>query len=429
MAAALEHLRASHATLRSARAVPAWLAQRQDEALDAFLARGFPSLKDEDWRYTNLRTLREVPLTLPAAGRAAEPHPALRDCGFAIDITPGVPVKIAGTPPAGLHIQTLAAALDGDQRERIQAIFGDMAGRRGGAFGHLNEAFAADTLVVTVQPDAQVGTPLLINWLCAAQDDALSSPRLLLVAGRNSKVCVVEQRVVAGGVCNGVSELHLAAGARVDYVDLKLDAAQSQHIGSVYAHLHNDADLRATSIAPGGTLLRNDMVVELAARGAQVTLHGVFIAAEGEHVDNHTAIEHLAADTHSSEDYRGIIGKMGHGVFNGKVVVHEDAQRITSAQSNDNLLLDDSAEIDTKPELQIYADDVRCSHGATVGRLDETALFYLRSRGLDETAARRVLLDGFAAHALRLLPDSGLRAALTGLVSEELRRRLTEDLK
>ncbi len=227
---------------------------------------------------------------------------------------------------------------------------------------------------------------------------------------------------------NALTEIIAQDGAQVRYVDVSRQRKASHNVTRVDMRIERDARVDAYSLALGGTLTRNDVHARLVDTGASVSLRGTFVAGESELIDNHTTIDHLSPDTHSVENYRGIIARAGHGVFNGKVIVHPDAQRITSAQSNDNLLLDDSAEIDTKPELQIYADDVRCSHGATVGRIDDQAMFYMRSRGIDATTAQRMLLNAFAAHTLDGLDDllrDALVATLTGYLTEHLTESLT----
>jgi Fe-S cluster assembly protein SufD len=171
----------------------------------------------------------------------------------------------------------------------------------------------------------------------------------------------------------------------------------------------------------GGRLIRNDVAVRLRERGASAEIFGVFLAAHGQHVDEHTRIDHLAPETRSEETFRGIIGRRGRGVFNGKVVVHRDAQRIDARQSSDNLLLGDQAEIDTKPELEIYADDVKCSHGSTVGELDEQQLFYLRSRGVAEGQARELLTQAFAASVLERIDPASIREHAASRVAARLR--------
>jgi Fe-S cluster assembly protein SufD len=275
-----------------------------------------------------------------------------------------------------------------------------------GALIDLNDAFAADAILLAIDDNAVVDEPLIIDWQLSDDASELSSPRLLIHLGVNSKATLVERRVGRGGFCNSVSELQLSAGANMQYIAVVRDEASSHSLSHVHAALARDASLDAFNLSLGGKITRNDVNVALREPGARVSLCGTFVSGAGQHIDNHTCVDHISELTHSIENYRGIIGRAGHGVFNGKVIVRENAQKITSAQSNDNLLLDDSAQIDTKPELQIYADDVRCSHGATVGRLDDQALFYLRSRGLDEQTAQRLLLDAFARSTLTGLDDA-----------------------
>jgi Fe-S cluster assembly protein SufD len=200
------------------------------------------------------------------------------------------------------------------------------------------------------------------------------------------------------------------------------------HTALLTAELAAGASASLGFVDLGGRLVRNDVDVRLREPGASVSLFGLFLAGQGQHVDDHTLIDHLAPETRSDESFRGVIGRRGRGVFNGKVVVHRGAQRIDARQSNDNLLLSDQAEIDTKPELEIYADDVKCSHGSTVGELDAEHLFYLRTRGVGEADAREILTAAFAATALERIAEPKLRERIAGRVNERL-RTLTEASK
>ncbi len=421
---ATDHLLAAHAAMREADSgAPEGLVARQLDALDRFSAAGYPTPRHEDWRYTNLRAFRDARLG-PAAANDAAPKPlpeALAEVVLALD-----PASLhidATALPDGVRALTLRDALAADAPELAQ--FGAVADQDASAMVHLNDAFAADALLLCVDANTNVGPALCVDWRLSPQTDGLASPRLLVHVGRNASLTLVERREGQGAFTNAVTELVLSDGAALHYVDINAQSAPSQSVALVTANVGRDARLAAYSLTLGGQLNRIDTNVTLAEPGASVTLGGTFLAASGEHVDHHTAIHHVAGHTHSVEDYRGIIGRAGRGVFNGKVIVGVDAQKITSAQSNDNLLLTDSARIDTKPELQIYADDVACSHGATVGRLDEQALFYLRSRGLDERTARRVLMDAFGRKPLAVAP-AAMREALGHLLNDAL-VRLSED--
>lgn len=399
----------AHARMRAAdNAAPESLAQRQAEAMARFSKRGFPGPSEEDWRYTNLRPFRDAPLMAANATQlGAEPLPIE---GWVWHADPATLSRPLATP-SGVTALRLRDALAGDHP--LAARLG--ANGRTSALIDLNDAFAVDAILLAIDDNTEVDEPLIIDWQLSADASELSSPRLLIHVGTNSKATLVERRVGRGGFSNSVSELALSDGASLQYVAVVRDEASSHSLSHVHAELARDAALDAFSLSLGGKLTRNDVDVALRAPGARVSLCGTFVAGAGQHIDNHTSVDHISELTHSVENYRGIIGRAGHGVFNGKVIVRENAQKITSAQSNDNLLLDDSAQIDTKPELQIYADDVRCSHGATVGRLDDQALFYLRSRGLDEQTAQRLLLDAFAHSTL-----TGLDPALVEVLGATL---------
>ncbi|MEM6641033.1 MAG: Fe-S cluster assembly protein SufD [Pseudomonadota bacterium] len=396
-------LASAHAKLRrSDPALPDQLAARQADAFDRFSERGYPTLKHEGWRYTNLRPFRDAELLPVAAGHAAPDQDAEDLADLVLTLDPAAPAVT--TPlPNGVRALTLRDALD--SKDPILSQFGAIAPLLGDALVDLNDAFALDALIIDVTDDAAVSTTIAIDWRLSKAANELASPRLFVHMGQHAELSLVERRIGRGAFTNAVTELSLSAGSRLSYVDLNAERRPSRTLARVSARIARDARLAAYSLTLGGQLNRIGTYVELAEPGAEVVLSGTFLAGEGEHVDHHTAINHTAAHTHSVEDYRGIIGRAGRGVFNGKVIVARDSQKITSQQSNDNLLLDEGARIDTKPELEIFADDVACSHGATIGRLDDQALFYLRSRGLDERTANRVLMEAFGKKPLEHIPE------------------------
>ena len=413
---------AAHAQLRDAdRDAPKALISRQDRALERFQTHGIPSSRHEDWRYTNLRAFRDTSLTPAEPG--SEHHQDDLPPGLAEVVLTPDPARLSlpDALPDGLRIRSLREVMAHD----ADALRGLTAERVDSAMSDLNDAFATDALILDVTAGESIAKTVLIDWRIGAARQALSSPRMIIRLGARSDLTLIERRTGRGAFMNALTDIDVGDGARLNYVDISSETAASQSVARVEARVGRDATFNAYSLTLGGTLNRIDTHVTLAEPGAQTMLGGTFLAAAGEHVDHHTAIHHAAGHTFSDEDYRGIIGRAGRGVFNGKVIVGVDAQRIRSAQSNDNLLLDDSARIDTKPELQIYADDVACSHGATVGRLDEQALFYLRSRGLDERVARRVLMDAFGQRPLAGVPAS-LRTPLSHLLNGAL-VRLSED--
>jgi Fe-S cluster assembly protein SufD len=251
-----------------------------------------------------------------------------------------------------------------------------------------------------------------------------AQPRIVIEAEPGAEATFVQHFVDCGaesrGWTNSVTQLKQSAGSRVRFYRLQRHAAGAAHTSLLSAELARGAQLAAGYFDLGGRLVRNDVAVALREPGARAELFGVFLAGAGQHVDDHTVIRHAAGETVSVENFRGIIGDRGRGVFNGKVVVEKDCQRIDAQQRNDNLLLGERAEIDTRPTLEIYANDVKCSHGSTVGELDAEQLFYLRARGLDLASARQVLTTAFATTVVELVADADLRAQMLAHVTTRL---------
>jgi len=257
----------------------------------------------------------------------------------------------------------------------------------------------------------------------AALDGHAVHPRILVRAGDNSRATLVERYIALDDAVyftNAVAEIQLGNNAALDYYRVQEECAKAFHIGGVHVHQGRDSRFFAHGVSLGNALLRNDIDVRLAAGGAHCELIGIYLAAGRQHVDIHTRIDHLQPHGTSNEFYKGIIDGRGRSVFNGKVIVHPDAQKTDARQVNNNLLLSADAEVDTKPQLEIYADDVQCSHGATVGQLDADALFFLRSRGVDEAAARHLLTHAFAAEIIERVEVPALRAYLDRAIMTRL---------
>jgi Fe-S cluster assembly protein SufD len=247
---------------------------------------------------------------------------------------------------------------------------------------------------------------------------------VLVRAGRGSRATLLVDCVSLGegpGFTNAVCEVDCAEDSELHLVLLQREGAGSFHVANLAARQARDSRLATHTLSLGGALVRNDLAVELADEGAEATLHGLFVGTGRQVLDNHTLVDHARPHGTSRELYKGILGGSARGVFRGRILVREGAQKTDARQANANVMLDDGAEIDTKPQLEIRADDVRCSHGSSIGALDEDALFYLRSRGLDEATARDVLTRGFAAEILRALPVPGLGDCVGELVQGRLR--------
>ncbi len=397
MSAAIETLQ----TGSNIATAPAW---RRD-AFERFAQKGFPDTRNEDWKYTNLRKLARQPF-VPATG-PTETDPSVFELP---DLDAARLVFINGFFDTGSS--DLSKLPDGVRVDRLIDRFRDgyvlETDAESRPFELLNTAFVSDGVEVTVEADTQADTPIYLLFVAVGDDEqtVLITPRTIVRSGANSRITLIEHHVGTGGgktLTNAVTDVQLSTGAVLEHYKLQHEQADAFHIHGIRVDQARDSRYESHNINLGGGLVRNDLNVQLREHGAGTLLNGLFLVRGSQHVDNHTRIDHLSAHTSSEETYRGVLDDKSRGVFSGKVVVHPNAQKIDAQQSSDNLLLSAGAEIDTKPELEIYADDVKCSHGATVGRVDEDALFYLRSRGLDAEAAGLLLTWAFADEVLARL--------------------------
>jgi Fe-S cluster assembly protein SufD len=398
---------------------PGLAAVRRDAAR-RFKATGTPHVRLEDWKYTNLSPLLRAELRTAEAASAGGLAPADMDA---------LPLAAAGRwravlvngvlrpelsrladLPGGVTVRTLRAA---PSEIDWPALLDDPNGT---SLRDLNTALLVDALLIEIAAEVELGEVLQI--VSVTHDHPVSllqCPRLLVRLGPHSRLRLLEEHVSHGvdtGLANVVTEVRLAQGAALEHHRLQNAATSAAHLGRIEVEVGADAAYGSDSVVFGGSLTRVDIDVALAARGARCRLHGLFVGTGDQHIDHHTRVDHRVGDTHSEELYRGILDQRSRGVFNGKVVVRRDAQRISARQTSNNLLLSREAEIDTKPELEIHCDDVACTHGATVGDLDPAALFYLRSRGVPEARARALLTYAFARAAIAHIPLLSLREAI-----------------
>ena len=387
---------------------PSWLKLGRHEALENFFRAGFPAREAEAWKYTSLATLEKQQLHSPAPGIEFLPdglpagHLLSYGNGYALSRSSALPESMLGRLDAALARTTLPAAVR----------FGALAGRES-ALVALNTALWREGMLLHLPAQWRVDEPIFVVRTID-EDGAMVHERSLIVLEPGAQATVVE-------LCNGrgnywrnaVTEIFVGAQAHLLYVKLIEDGAAATHTGALFARQEQDSGLDILSLALGGQLTRQDVALEMAGEGANATLNGCFLADGRNHVDHHTRIEHTAAHTQSRQAFRGIAAGRGRGVFDGLVVVRPGAQKADARQSSRNLLLSPHAEIDAKPQLEIYADDVKCGHGATVGRLDESQVFYLRSRGLGDSEARALLMHAFALEACAAIVPGTLRDWLT----------------
>ncbi len=372
-------------------------------ALERFFTRGLPTPRDEDWKYTALDSLERAELHAPlhaAEDWASEDHP-----GIVMKFGNG---RLTDADPKSIHAHGLADHIDTPLVVHYLGLLADTF-PGGAALADLNSALWQDGLLLHV-PAGWKAAPLFLVH-SASEADAMLHLRHLVVLEAGTEAVLVEH---AQGIPeltywhNSVTEIILGEGAKLTHLKLDEDSAAATHTSLTLVEQSRDSRYHALSIHVGGRVARHDTWVNLAETGAECQLDGLFIADARRHIDQHLHVEHAAPHTTSRQTWRGIAAGRGRGIFDARVVVQPGAQRADAQQSSRNLLLSPYAEIDVKPQLEIYADDVKCGHGATVGQLDEAQVFYLRSRGIDADAARALLLRGFAEEALALLESAVL---------------------
>lgn len=403
-----------------------WLRAARTEALERFAVRGLPTTHDEAWRFTNVGALEKKsfrPAPLAAGAPVADVKPWLmEDVPHHLVFIDGRHVAALsheGRLPAPSMAVSLADVLSRSPH-LVQPYLGDLPA--GGAFADLNTAFLSDGAFIQIGDGVVLDEAIHLLFLTTAAGIAIH-PRNVIVAGDGSAVTVVEHYVsIADGsyFTNAFTQVFAGRGARVEHYKVQQESTKAFHIAGIHARQAEGSRFDSHSLSLGADLARNDIGTRFDGTACESTFNGLYVAAGRQHVDHHTTIDHAQPEGTSREFYRGILDGAARGVFTGRVVVHKDAQRTDAAQINHNLLLSRAAEVDTRPQLEIYADDVKCSHGATVGQLDENMLFYLRARGLEESHARDLLTYAFAAEVLERIRIRSLRSRTERLMIERL---------
>jgi Fe-S cluster assembly protein SufD len=409
---------------------PSTVAALRERGLSRFTTAGFPTTALEDWKYTNVTALAEQAHRLPASelppGSGALTARARLRAGIELVFVNGrfaPSLSSTATLPKGALAGSLAGALR-THPELIEPHLGRYAAFDAAAdsLTALNTAFIRDGAFVYAPVGAQITTPIHCLFVSlTANGPIVTHPRTLIVAGEGSRLTVVEHYVGDGTYwTNPVSEAVLGAAAALTHVKVQREGAHGSHTGVVAVEQSADSRLHSHAISLGAALARSDISTRLDAPGAECTLDGLYLAGGVQHVDHHTTIDHRQPRGTSRELYKGIMDGRATGVFNGKVFVRPHAQQSDAQQMNKNLLLSDDAQVETKPQLEIFADDVKCSHGATIGQLDDDAIFYLRARGIDAATARQLLIFAFANELVARIDVAPLRQHLT----RELETRL-----
>jgi Fe-S cluster assembly protein SufD len=420
---------------------PRWLQDLRERGASRFSALGFPTVRDEEWRFTNVAPVSTGEFR-PADGAAAISDRQLAgllygDAPFRLVVVNGryrpELSRVQGLP-ATVRVGSLASMINGDlvaDSETIQRYLGQLADLNVRAFDALNTARLEDGAFVHIPDGAIVNEPLQVMFVSTGESTGVatfSHPRLLIVVGSQAQARLVETYVGSGGryLVNGVTEIFVGENAVLDHYKVQEDSVEAFHIASMHVHASRSASFSSRSFAIGGKLVRNDAVAILDGEGAECTLNGLYLADGDRLVDNHTTIDHAKPHCPSHEVYKGILGGQARAVFNGKIIVRPDAQKTNAKQTNRALLLSDSASINTKPQLEIFADDVKCTHGAAIGQIDEDAIFYLRTRGLTFAEARDMLIHAFAGEILDRVQIEPLKQALEAELYSQLAKDLAE---
>jgi len=418
----------------------AWLDSMRTEAAEQFLSNGLPTIRDEDWKYTNVRPITKLGFNPFTRQSVQVDRAQLRrhqisgletfqmvfvNGFFSADLS-----ELSGLPN-GVSVQSLSAVLAQDT-DRVQPALGSCLPESKHGFSLLNTAYINDGAYIEIPAGCELAKPIeLLFVIDGNTNEQVAQPRNLIIAGENSRCTLIERFIGLGGrktVTNTISEVVARPGAKLDHYKLQQEDDTGFHVSGLYVVQGRDSEVTNHNIALGAALSRNDIRVSLRGPNAHCGMNGLYLGSGKQHIDNHTQVDHLVPHCTSDEFYKGVLTDRARAVFHGRIVVHQGAQKTDAQQQNNNLLLSKDAEVDTKPQLEIYADDVKCSHGATVGQLDNNALFYLLSRGIERNLAHSLLTFAFASDVISRMRLPALRDALEGLLPEKLHRRPIEEL-
>ena len=405
---------------------PSWLHELRREGIDRFAALGFPSLKEEEWRFTRTRPIAEVDFRLAAEARPQDGAMLTSrtfddaQCHRLVLANGRFDPRLSRTfeLPRGVRIGALAEAMR-DDGDRIPDLL-KRGTRDSQRFAALNTAFLSDGVYIEIAEGVALDRPIhVVHVTSPTTAPTMTHPRVVIVAGKNSDAVVVESFFAADDgsyFTNAVVQIDVGENAGLRHYRVQRESTAAFHVGFQHATLAKNARFSTLSVTMGGLLVRNDIHTLLEGEGIDARVDGLYLAGARQHVDNHTFIRHGQPHCHSFELYKGILDDKARGVFNGRIYVDPVAQKTDAKQENNCMLLSDEARINSNPQLEIFADDVKCTHGAAIGKTDDTAIFYLRSRGIPHAEARDLMVYAFASEVLERIE------------LEPLKRRLEADL-
>lgn len=414
---------------------PAWLADLRRNGITHFTELGFPTLKQEDWVFTNVKPIQElsfIPATAP--GNAAIDIEGFKFKGLTgprlvfVDGHLSHTLSEISELPEGVVVSNLASEIEA-RSDLIGKHLGHYAKTDESGFSALNTAFIQDGAFIFMPKGAVLEEPIHLLYISTDGDTNTTNLRNLIVAEPMSQCKVIESYCSAGDQAvftNVVTEIVVEESARVEHCKFQELNQESFHVATIQAHLAKSAHFTSYSISTGARIARNNINMVMAGEGIECILNGLYIVGDRQVVDHHTLADHAMPHCDSHEYYHGILGGKSRGIFNGKIFVRQDAQKTDAKQSSRTILLSDEATLHTKPQLEIYADDVKCTHGATVGQLNREAIFYFRSRGIDELNARRMLTHAFASEVIDRISIEPVREHLESIIWNRL-EELIED--
>ena len=415
--------------LSSGRDLP-WLRKLRANSFARFCETGFPTTHDEDWRFTNVSSIARTPFALAGSGASLSGSDLkpwqMKSAAAQLVFVDGQFVRelsAFGASAEGITVTSLKDEIN-NHGQALEAHLGRYLNIQRDPFSALNTAFAEDGALVHLGRGQTLEAPIHLLFVSTpAETPRMVHPRNLLIFEQESQATVIEEYVSLGGgtvLCNSATELVAGENSTVSHYMIEREHVHTFNISTLRIQQDRNANFSSHSLLLGGGLVRNNVHPVLAGEGGECLINGLFVGNGKQHLDNYMHVEHASPHCSSRQFYNGILDGHSHGVFHGRIVVHKDAQKTDAKQTNRNLLLSDDAQIDTKPQLEIYADDVKCTHGATIGQIEENALFYLRSRGIDEVSARRFLLRAFAGECLERMKPGPARDHAEHLIQEHI---------
>jgi Fe-S cluster assembly protein SufD len=409
----------------------AWLRELRQRGFARFGEVGFPTMRDEDWRFTNISTISQTPFRLAQHGHKRVSEEQIQpfrvpEASCQLVFVDGIfdpELSSLAKLPNHVTVRNLAAQIAAEPA-RVEEHLGKYLDIQRDSFSALNTAFIEDGAYVHVGKAAAAEQPIYLLFVSTAHDfPVMVHPRNLIVVEESGQATIVEDYVSLDGgaaLCNTVTELVAGDNSTVSHYMIEREDIRAFNISTLRVQQGRNANVASHSVLLGGAIVRNNVHPVLAGEGGECLINGLYVGNGKQHLDNYMLVEHASPHCGSRQFYNGILDGSAHGVFHGRIIVHKDAQKTDAKQTNRNLLLSDSAQIDTKPQLEIYADDVKCTHGATIGQIEESALFYLRSRGIDEKSARRLLLMAFASECLDRMHEGPARTHVENLINQHL---------